>query len=345
MKTYLTLFIVACQSVVALAQDNSGKAPYLTKSLTNDAINDVMVQTSAGGIMVSGRPGEAARVDVYIKGNNNQELTKEEIKKRLDADYDMDINVNGHQLNAVIKPKHNVNNWHDQLTISFKIFVPAHVATNLITSGGGISLDNLTGNENFKTSGGGLLIDKLSGTINGKTSGGGIIVSNSSRDIDLKTSGGGIIAKNCDGNIKLETSGGGLILKALKGTIMAHTSGGGIEGANIEGELTVGTSGGGIDLKHMACSIDANTSAGNLLVQADKLGKYLKLNASSGSVALQVPANQGLNLDLRAERINPSKISGFTGDWNKEYVKGNVNGGGTEVDAHASSGDISISFN
>jgi hypothetical protein len=73
MKTYFTLFIVACQSVVALAQDNENKTPYLTKSLANDAINSVVVSTSAGGISVSGKSGEAPRIEVYIKGNNNRD--------------------------------------------------------------------------------------------------------------------------------------------------------------------------------------------------------------------------------------------------------------------------------
>jgi len=98
MKTYLTLFIVACQSVVALAQDNENKTPYLTKSLAGDAISSVIVSTSAGGIMVSGRSDEAARIEVYIQGNNGHELSNEEIKKRLDEDYDMNIAVNGHEV-------------------------------------------------------------------------------------------------------------------------------------------------------------------------------------------------------------------------------------------------------
>src|ERR1700761_8561434 len=109
MKTYLTLFIVACQSVVALAQDNENKTPYLTKSLSGDAINSVVVSTSAGGIMVSGKSGEAPRVEVYIRGNNNHELTKEEIEKRLAEDYDMDIKVSGHEVNASVRTRHQID--------------------------------------------------------------------------------------------------------------------------------------------------------------------------------------------------------------------------------------------
>jgi hypothetical protein len=346
MKTYLTLLIVACQSVVAMAQDNE-KTPYLTKSLSSDAISSVVVSTSAGGIKVSGKAGESPRIEVYITGNNNKQLSKEEIEKRLAEDYDMNIAVNGHELSATVKTKHNITDWHRSMSISFRIYVPEQVSTELKTSGGGISLDHLKGNETFSTSGGGLDINYLSGVIRGKTSGGGINVNNSSEDIDLKTSGGGIEAKNLNGHISLITSGGGLHLENLKGSITAHTSGGGVEGNNIEGELITGTSGGGIDLKRMNCSLEATTSAGNLNAQMIGVGKYLKLNATSGNVAIELPLKQGMDLKLNAENINqhPSSISGFTGEWEKQHVNGSVNGGGTPVTASASSGDISVRFN
>jgi DUF4097 and DUF4098 domain-containing protein YvlB len=186
------------------------------------------------------------------------------------------------------------------------------------------------------------MLDKLEGTILGKTSGGGIEVSNCSNNIDLHTSGGGIIAKGCDGQIKLVTSGGGLELENLKGTIYAHTSGGGVEGSHIEGELTTGTSGGSIDLTDMACSLEANTSAGGLRAQMRSLGKYLRLRTSAGNIDLEIPAKQGLDLDLSAERISDNMLTNFSGSWDKRHVVGSVNGGGIPVEAHATSGDIDV---
>jgi len=342
MKTFLTLFIVACQTTFALAQDD--KTPYLTKSLANNAISNVVVSTSAGGIQVSGRSGEAPRIEVYIRGNNDRELSKTEIEKKLAEDYQLDIDVTGHELKATVKTRHNFRNWNNGISISFKIYVPQNVSTDLQTSGGGISLDNLKGNENFKTSGGGLNIDHLSGVIRGRTSGGGIRVTNSDNDIDLNTSGGGIIAKNCNGKIRLVTSGGGLELDNLKGDIDAHTSGGGIRGNNIEGELVTGTSGGGIDLRNMNCALQANTSGGSLSAEMKHVGKYLRLSSSAGNVDVELPAKQGLDLNLRGDRVEQSQFSGFKGDWDKEHVRGTVNGGGAPVDVSAN-GNVSVHFN
>jgi hypothetical protein len=347
MKTYFLLFVLACKAVTSMAQDNDNRTPYLTKSLANDAINSVVVNTSAGGIAVSGRSGEAARVEVYIRGNNNRELSKEEIKKRLDEDYDLSIDVVNHEVRANAKAKHEQSDWKRSISISFKIFVPQQTSTTLRTSGGGIRLDNLKGNQNFTTSGGGLQVDRLSGMIRGVTSGGGILVSNSDNNINLETSGGGIIAKNCSGKIRLETSGGGLQLESLKGNINATTSGGGVQGNNITGELVTSTSGGGIDLNQMDCSLNASTSAGSLHVQMKQVGKYLKLEASSGNISMELPLKQGLDLDISGDRINqhPKTISGFSGTWDKDRIKGSVNGGGIPVRADASSGNVNVSFN
>jgi hypothetical protein len=347
MKKYLLLLLFAGKTVAALAQDNDGKTPYMTKSLASDAINSVVVNTSAGGISVSGQSGQAPRVEVYIRGNNGRELSKEEIKKRLDEDYELSVTVTGHEVRAIAKNKHENFNWKKSISISFKIFVPTQSATDLSTSGGGISLDNLKGNEKFTTSGGGLQLDRLYGAIRGTTSGGGIKVSNAGNDINLQTSGGGIEARNCTGKIKLETSGGGLRLENLKGSINAQTSGGGVEGSNIEGELITGTSGGNINLKQMNCSLNASTSAGNLSAQITHVGKYLKLDVSSGNIDLTLPLKQGLNLDIKGDGINqhPATISAFSGQWDKEHIKGSVNGGGVPVSADASSGNVNVRFN
>jgi len=343
-RRIFTLCFATCLSVAAMAHDN--KTPYLTKSLSSDAINSVVVSTSGGGIMVTGGGGQSPRIEVYITtSNNHQPLSKEEIQKRLDESYDMNIAVNGHELSATVKAKHDNIDWkREGLNISFKIYVPEEVSTNLHTSGGGIQLDNLKGKEDFSTSGGGLQLNALSGTIHGRTSGGGIQVSNSNDEIDLHTSGGGIQAKNCKGNIKLETSGGGIELKDLDGTIHAHTSGGGIEGKHISGELVTNTSGGGIELDQMDCSLDASSSAGSVDVKMVHVGKYLKLNTSSGNIALKLPAKQGLDLNLHAERINDDIASDFHGTWTKTNVNGSVNGGGIPVEVHANDG-IDVRFN
>jgi DUF4097 and DUF4098 domain-containing protein YvlB len=344
MKTYLVLLLIACTSSLAFAQGNWDKTPYKTKSLASDAIKDVFVKTSGGSISVSGG-SESPRIEVYVTGNNNQELSKEEINKRLSDDYELNISVSGHELHATARKKHEGGfNWKRSLSISFKIFTPKQVATHLNTSGGSIHLDNLNGSQEFSTSGGSLHMDYLTGIIKGETSGGSIDVNNSSDNINLETSGGSIHARNCQGKIRLETSGGSLNLEALNGTITANTSGGSIKANDIKGELVTGTSGGSVNLSNMACSLNASTSGGSMHVDMQHLGKYVKLDVSGGHVDLNLPSNQGMNLNLTASKIRSSSVSRFSGEWEKDHVKGTLNGGGVPVNVDASD-NLNLTFN
>ena len=128
-------------------------------------------------------------------------------------DYDFSVTASGNKLTAIAKPKREFRNWNNELSISYSIYVPVACGTQLNTSGGGISISNLSGEQHFNTSGGGLDVKGLSGKINGRTSGGGINVSDCKDNIDLETSGGGIEAKHCTGQIHLNTSGGSLQLQ------------------------------------------------------------------------------------------------------------------------------------
>jgi len=342
MKAYIILFFLACQSTFALAQEN--KTPYITKPLSDAGIKHVYVTTSGGSITVSGAAGEKPRIEVYITGNNGFTPSNEEIKKRLAEDYDLNISVNGGELRASAKNKHDHDwDWRRSLNIAFKVYVPKDVATNLETSGGSIHLDNLSGDEKFGTSGGSLHIDKLTGNIHGRTSGGSITVSNSGENIDLQTSGGSVHADNCKGTIKLETSGGSLHLNDLSGKIDATTSGGSIQANNIKGDLRTGTSGGSVNLSGLACSLDTYTSGGSIHAELTSLGKFVKIDASSGHVDLSLP-NKGLDLNLHGNRVNADLGSNFSGTKDKDRIEGKLNGGGVPVDVNGG-GRVNLTLN
>lgn len=334
MKKILSLFLAVVISTAAFAQHS--ESPYISKSLSKENIKEVLAKTSGGGISVAGVTGSEARVEVYISGNNGRDLTKDEIKARLDNDYNLTLSVEGSKLTVIAEPKAFNMNWKKGLNIAFEIYVPQNVSTDLNTSGGGINLKNLSGTHIFSTSGGGLRIAKLTGRVRGKTSGGGISVSDSGGEIDLSTSGGGIDASNCSGTVRLNTSGGPISLEMLDGTIEAETSGGSVRGNNIKGELTAHTSGGGVALRQLACSVNASTSGGNMEVEVTQLGKYVTVSNSGGNINVQLPGNKGLNLKLRGEKIRTSNLNNFSGEQEDNRISGKINGGGIPVDIHTS---------
>jgi len=342
-KTIFSLLMMA-SALFLNAQFNADKDPYMTKSLTGESLQKVNVETSGGSISVTGVGASEARIEVYVRPNNgrNESISKEEIRKRLDEDYTLEVSVSNGQLTAIAKQRRDFNNWKRSLSISFRVYVSPDMNTKLRTSGGSIALENLSGTQDFSTSGGSLSVEKLSGHINGRTSGGSISVSNSKDDIDLSTSGGSIEAKNCQGTLELTTSGGSLRLKDLKGNIKAKTSGGSVDGDNIEGELYAHTSGGSVDLSDLACSVETSTSGGNMAVSIRQLGKFVRIDNSGGNISLELPKDKGVNLDLRGNKIKVDALNNFSGSKDDDSLDGTLNGGGIPVRVRAGSGRISL---
>jgi len=333
-KTVFFLLLTAC-SLLVKAQFNSDKDPLIVKSLSSESFKKVVAETSGGSINVSGVSAGEAKIEVYVRPNNSREdkFSKEEIQKRLDEDYTLEVSVANNQLTAIAKQKHDFNNWNWKkgLSISFRIYVPSSMSTKLRTSGGSISLINLNGEQDFSTSGGSLHVEKMSGKVDGSTSGGSIHVSDSKDDIDLRTSGGSIEAKNCSGRLELNTSGGSLNLRDLSGSIKAHTSGGSVDGNNIDGELYAHTSGGSVRLNDLTCSVEASTSGGNIDVEILKLGKFVKIENSGGGITLALPKDKGVDLDLRGSRIKVDPLNNFSGSKDDDSMTGTLNGGGVPV--------------
>jgi DUF4097 and DUF4098 domain-containing protein YvlB len=83
---------------------------------------------------------------------------------------------------------------------------------DLITSGGGIDGDNLTGDLLAKSSGGGISLDGMHGFADVSTSGGGIDLANISGGISANTGGGSIEADilKLTSRLTLTTSGGNI---------------------------------------------------------------------------------------------------------------------------------------
>jgi hypothetical protein len=341
MKNILVSLVLSSLAITVSAQD---KEPFLTRTF-NEPLKNVLVETSGGNITVTGGSGNEAKVEVYVHPNNFlKNPSKEEIQKKLAEDYELNISIANNKLTAIAKQKPGIRNWKQGLGISFRVYVPQNVSTDLATSGGNIRLTNLSGNQTFKTSGGNLDIDQLSGNINGRTSGGNITVKNARNSIDLATSGGNVNANGCSGTMKLKTSGGSLTLDNLEGSITARTSGGSVHGSGIKGKLSAHTSGGSVHLDGISGSLETSTSGGSIHAEVKELGEYITISNSGGNIDLTVPDNKGLDLKLRASKINMATVKNFSGSKDDNEMNGTINGGGVPITVKASSGRLSLAI-
>jgi len=341
MKKYCLFSLFIVQSCLVMAQDRFDKEPYLVKPLSKETISNVEVQTQGGSISVAGVDLSETRIEVYVSPNNSHaDITKEVLQQQLNEKYDLDILVSGNKLTAIAKPKQKIKDWKKALNISFRIYVTQNVSTHLSTSGGGISLADLSGTQDFSTSGGSLKVDRIRGKVNGRTSGGSIELEDSKDEIDLITSGGSIRAKNCDGKLRLTTSGGSLHLSGLKGDIKGTTSGGGINGNDIDGDLVAHTSGGSIILNNLSCNLETSTSGGNIHIEVKELRKSIAAKNSGGLIDLIIPGNKGVDLKLTGNKIKTDKLEHFSGKMEEDAIEGKLNGGGIPVTVRAGGGRI-----
>ena len=342
MKKIICFMLTATLISLINAQDKS--EPFLVKTFPASVIKSLEAETSGGHISVTGGTSSQASVEVFIRpSNGNKSLSKAEIQKKLDEDYELTVTESGGKLKAIAKRKNHKDNWNDALSVSFTCYMPSEISTVLSTSGGHIALSGLTGTQKFTTSGGHLDLNQLKGKIDGTTSGGHITIKNSSDNIKLTTSGGHITAESCSGDITLSTSGGSLDLEGLNGRIHATTKGGNVHGDNIKGELDAGTSGGNVTLEKISGDVEAHTSGGNITVQVSEPGQYIKLHNSGGKVDLQIPGNKGYTLDLSG-KIKVGTLKNFSGDTGEDYMKGTLNGGGTKVSINSGSGRVNLTL-
>ena len=325
----ITVLLLAVRITgIARAQFNAERDPILTHSLRSELIKKVFASTPGGSIMVTGISSGESKLEVYaIPNGRNIASSKEDIQKLLDENYELNISITDNELHVTAKSKNSFFK-NNRLNISFKVFVPKNISVDLQTSGGSISLSDLTGDEKFSTSGGGLHLENLQGTIKGGTS------------------GGSIHAKNSSGDILLATSGGSLDIDGLKGIINASTGGGRINGNNIEGSFTAHTQGGSLSLQDIACSLDASTSGGGMRVIMKEFGKYVTLNNPGGNIYLLIPGAKGLNLKLHASKIDVDALNNFNGSKKEDEITGTLNGGGipVNVDTGRGSGRITLAF-
>lgn len=302
----LLLTLIMMSSALALTTDApSQDEPYRVESFEISTPGELEVQTSGGHITVEGSSTNSVRVEMYVR-KNGRNLLPEDIDLE---DWEIDISQSGDKVKAIAK--HPAKSWRlfgkNNLSISFVVYTPREMSTDLNTSGGHIDLRGLEGNQDIATSGGHLDLSNIKGSVEARTSGGHIDIADIQGDVEARTSGGHIDVKNSEGNLKVRTSGG-------------H-----------------------IDLASVSGSIEASTSGGQIAADLNTVGEFVELKTSGGNVDISLPGNMGYDLKLKGSYVRTS-LQNFSGEVEHDEVYGKLNGGGPMISARTSGGTVSISF-
>jgi hypothetical protein len=212
----------------------------------------VQVQLSGGSIQVTviDEPVVRVRLQQEVRAPNEAAadafLAEHDITLAQQGDT-VSLRVNAPRASGIgFRPRHSAR-------FTAHLEVPAHVALELRTAGGNISLQG-----------------RHAHTLNARTSGGSFRIEASEGPADLRTSGGSIRVDHVGDTMRLTTSGGSIRVGTVHGPLRASTSGGSIRvdhvGTGCTG-LEASTSGGSIDLGLDPAGdwdLDASTSGGSV---------------------------------------------------------------------------------
>lgn len=263
------LFVAAGSSGLAATEE------HLEKNFEIGPGGKLVLDVNVGSVEVKGENRKDVRVEVNRKASTraifgaNEEKERAELKAN-EVTFAQEGNL------VVVKSQRDKNapRRNDvSLSARYTVLVPRQFTADLKTSGGGIRVEELTGELKARTSGGGLRFATIKGPIDGHTSGGGIELSNSEGTAVIKTSGGGIKVRDHKGDLTARTSGGGIDVDRVEGNVQASSSGGSVSAALTKtptSDCRLETSGGGITLRlpeTASVTVDAKTSGGS--VQSD----------------------------------------------------------------------------
>ena len=280
----------------------------IEKSFDVSSGGELVIKSDLGSIEVDTHSKETVEVKVLIRFRTSDEEKAEEIMQEIDIDF----MHKGSDVSIRCDFDHGWSGWggnSNKIRMKYQIIVPAKYNLDLSTSGGSISVKDITGFVKSRTSGGSLSFANIDGEVLGNTSGGSIKLESCTGDAKVSTSGGGIQIGEVKGIVEASTSGGGIRVKEVAGTVNASTSGGGIDvyiSKQPEGDCKLKTSGGGITV-----------------TLAEDIALYLDAKTSGGSVDSEFPVE-------------------FRGKVKKSRLAGEINGGGPELYLRTSGGGITI---
>lgn len=315
--------LISCN---VIAQEN--RTPSIVTNFDMNQPGTLKASSSGGGVVVKTHDKNEVEIQAFVRKNGRLLSPSDPTLDEVLEDFELDFSKNGSVITANINRKSRFNFWRNiNAGISLTILVPREMSCNVSSSGGGVTVSGVDGTHNFTSSGGGVQLDNVSGTTKARSSGGGVKATNQNGDIQLSSSGGGVTVNEAYGNVNAHSSGGGVTLK------------------NIHGDVEAGSSGGGVNITGEVGAVDARSSGGGVHVDISNLSKKLSLQSSGGGIdaIIQNGEDLGLDLDLSSSRVN-IELHNFSGNSEKDRVKGTMNNGGIPVYMHASGGNVNVRF-
>jgi DUF4097 and DUF4098 domain-containing protein YvlB len=317
MKT-VYIFVLLLISINCLSQEYSFKESYQLGSSAQ-----VSVSSSDGNIEAVAFDNDKTDVFYIVKKNNKVlNISRADLEKEVT----LEVVQSGNSLSIVVKYKNEFGwtDWRDKMIVSFRLQLPRETACILRTSDGNIALKGLGRDQRCNTSDGNVSVSDVRGAVTAATSDGNVSIT------------------KVTGNVEAKTSDGDIHLEEIKGDTRASTSDGNVVATKLMGNITMKTSDGDLKFRDIAGSLNAQTSDGNVSGNVVELKSELTIRTSDGNISVYVPANIGMDLNIKGERLDVP-LNNFSGRSDERSIQGKSNGGGVAVNL-TTSGNVTLAY-
>ncbi len=193
------------------------------------------------------------------------------------------------------------------------------------------------------TGSGDVIVEGILGPANAATGSGNVRFSDIERAAEATTGSGDILLDALDAGVRATTGSGNISAKNLRGALALNTGSGDVMvEQSALGEVRVQTGSGNVNVTGVKGKLTAETGSGDLAIEGRPEESW-KLSAGSGNLLLKVSGG-GYELDAETSsgEIRVDAPITMQGALNRRRVRGTVGGGGVLISAETGSGDIVV---
>ena len=166
-------------------------------------------------------------------------------------------------------------------------------------------------------------------------------------DMQVATGDGAVSLQPVAGHIQVRTGDGSIHADGVRGDVTLHTGDGSIDGRSLDGTLSANSGDGSIHISGRFDGLTVNTGDGGVDASAaagSKMSSPWSLHSGDGSINLRVPQDIRAFVDMKTGDggITVDVPLTVQGVQEHSHVRGDLNGGGTELKITSGDGSIHL---
>ena len=305
------------------------------------------VSTASGSIRVAGQETDQCHAIATIRARAATEEEAQALAEQVTVRFEP--TPEGLEIKAD-RPERLRNK---SVSISYEVTVPHQTSIRCSSASGSLDLRDLTGAVNAHAASGSVKVARITGSVNLDSASGSVRAEAvDSGDAHLKSASGSVrLSQGSNlGTCRVQAASGSVTAEDVDAeTIPMHPASGSVRLTDGNaGAVDLHTGSGSIRAEDLDCStLKAESPSGSIAIAfAPAAGSDLQadINASSGSVRLDMPTDFAGQVDLSASSgsVHIDRPVTIQGKISKRHVRGSIGQGTGRLSVHTSSGSIRV---